>query len=74
MVLIPRVEFHDELPQWIISSDTGAYHPWSSTIFIRRGLGWRKLVITFLHEIGHHIICLLGLPEVFHKALDGATA
>ena len=41
----------NELPQWIIESDKAAYHPFTKTIYIKRGHG--KYL---LHELVHYLI------------------
>lgn len=64
-----HIQFHSELPQWIISSDIAAYHPFSRTIHIRRGLGW-KIIPVMAHELTHWAIHLLHLPETLHRKLD----
>ena len=46
---MPKVIRCKELPQWIISSDRAAFHPFSNTIYIREDLGWK----TLLHEYCH---------------------
>ena len=45
----------DELPQWIMSSEIGAYHPRSETIFIKKQ-SFKEMLITFGHEIMHWFI------------------
>lgn len=42
-----KIIFIDELPQWITSSDTAAYHPFSKTIWIKRGLGFHVIPVLF---------------------------
>ena len=43
-----KIKFVKETPQWIISSDIGAYHPFSNTIYVRRDKWWKVF-----HELGH---------------------
>ena len=64
-----RIQFHNNLPQWITSSDTAAYHPASRTIHVRRGLGCGLLRV-LAHELGHWVIHALHLPETLHRLLD----
>ena len=64
-----RLEWHDDLPQWITSSDVAAYHPASRTIHVRRGLG-RRLPGVLLHEMLHWLIDVAGLTEPWHRRLD----
>ena len=62
-----RIIFCKELPQWIISSDIGAYHPASRTIYCRQRLGvWRTSQV-LLHEFRHYAIHVLRLPESWHR-------
>lgn len=68
---LPRIEFHDSLPQWITSSDRAAYHAWSRTIFVRRGLGFWPTARAIAHELTHYAIHALHLPEAWHRRLDG---
>jgi len=51
------------LPQWIISSDKAAYHPYTKTIYLTK---WRYLP----HELCHWLIDVLKLSKVLHKILD----
>lgn len=63
--LFPRIEFHEELPEWITSSDEAAYGPCTRTIYLATGR-YSKLRIAWslLHELGHHIIEVVsGNPE-----------
>jgi len=63
--MFPSVVRCDELPQWIISSDRAAYHPFANTIYIRNDLGMTTLV----HEYCHWLFHKLGFP-FGHKLLD----
>ena len=71
--LLPRVEFHDELPQWITSSDEAAYGPWTRTIYIATcGRSKFSIIGSLLHELGHHLIEIaVGKPS-WHYAYDDA--
>jgi len=60
--ILPKIEICAVLPQWIISSDKAAYHPWTRTIWLT---SWKYL----LHEFGHYLFNILGLPGG-HKWLD----
>lgn len=62
---LPNVIVCKELPQWITSSDTAAFHPASNTIYIREDQGLRVLA----HEYGHWLGCLLRLDWI-HRWLD----
>lgn len=62
-----KIIFCDELPGWIISSDIGAYHPWSRTIYIRKRLGFWRTCATLLHELRHYAIHTLHLPYSWHR-------
>jgi len=55
-MLIPRIKRVSEIPQWIISSDRAAYCPQDQTIWIREDQNF----LVMGHEIGHHVIHLLG--------------
>lgn len=50
---IPIIQFCDELPQWIISSDIAAYSPDKNTIYIRRHLKIYELFNVIVHELKH---------------------
>ncbi len=71
-----RIQFHGELPQWIIESDIAAYNPHRNKIYIKRGLGWKfwdsnwSMPGRMLHELCHWAICRLGLPAALHQRLD----
>ena len=72
-----KIIIHDEMPQWIRSSDKGAYQPAAKTIHLARYLGNGRRVgnlemaHTFLHEVCHWFICEAGLDEKWHRWLDG---
>ena len=66
----PSIKFVREIPQWIISSDTAAYHPFSKTLCIRNNLGWRTIPILF-HELQHWFIYVfLKNNKNFHNKID----
>lgn len=50
------------IPQWIISSDKAAYHPWSNTIYLTK---WKYL----FHELGHWFFYKIKF-KYGHKLLD----
>ena len=52
---LPTIIYHDELPQWIISSELAAYHPYLNIIHIRRDQN--KWVL--MHEYCHWFICCI---------------
>lgn len=56
--VLPKFVIHPgtELPQWIISSDRAAYSPFHRTVHLCKDWTLREL----LHELGHHLICILG--------------
>lgn len=64
-----KLKVVDEMPQWIISSDKGAYHPGSTTIYVVKQQGL-KTVLTLFHEIGHWLGCEMGWMWI-HVWLDG---
>jgi len=69
--LFPKVKFVDEIPQWIISSDIAAYHPYTKTIWIRNKLGWGKTILILLHELTHWFIhVFLNNNELYHNKID----
>ena len=48
-----KVVFCKELPQWILSSDKAAYHPWSKTIYTTK--------VRYLpHELMHWLADMTG--------------
>lgn len=55
-----KIKIVDEIPQWIIASDTAAYTPATRTIWIRKGLGTIGFVVCLLHELGHYFIDICG--------------
>jgi hypothetical protein len=65
-IWFPKVVVCREIPQWIISSDKAAYHPFSNTIYIRDDMPLR----TWAHEYGHWIACCLH-SRWLHRWLDG---
>ena len=69
--LFPIIKFVDEIPQWIISSDIAAYHPYTKTIWIRNNLGWKKTILILLHELTHWFIhVFLNNNELYHNKID----
>jgi hypothetical protein len=63
--VLPMVFKVDELPGWIIASDTAAFspkhHPTSpNVIWIRNGITGYKYFTTMLHEVGHWVIDKTG--------------
>ena len=69
--LFPKVKFVDEIPQWIISSDIAAYHPYTKTIWIRNNLWWKKTILILLHELTHWFIhVFLNNNELYHNKID----
>ena len=65
-----KINFVNELPQWIISSDVAAYHPYSKTIWIKNDLGLRTITILF-HELKHWFIHIfLNNNKKFHNNID----
>lgn len=67
--IIPNLIIHKyELPQWILSSDIAAYHPFTSTIHLRRNRGI-KIIADFFHELCHHIFELFNLKK-YHIIFD----
>lgn len=69
--LFPIIKFVDEIPQWIISSDIAAYHPYTKTIWIRNKLGWGKTILILLHELTHWFIdVFLNNSEKYHNKID----
>ena len=62
---IPKVVRCNELPQWVIESDTACYHPFSNTIYIKNNKG----IATLFHEYAHWFFHLIHF-NVGHKILD----
>ena len=60
-----QIKIVKELPQWIISSDLAAYHPYSDTIYLRKD---KKYLL--LHELGHYIIEKLTKNRNIHNKYD----
>lgn len=65
MIKWPKIQYYDELPQWIISSDRGAYHAASSTVHIRKG----EPIIILIHELLHWFAHQFKLPFI-HSLID----
>ena len=65
-----KIKFVREIPQWIISSDTAAYHPTSNTIYC---IWWKPwfLCHELLHYLGHR---LGGNSHWLHCWLDGGES
>jgi len=62
-----KIKLVDDLPQWVISSNTACYHPFSNTIWCRRDKWW-----LIGHELVHWISHKLGGKEHWlHKWVDG---
>ena len=61
-----KIIFIDELPQWITSSDTAAYHPFSKTIWIKRGLGFNVIPVLF-HQMLHFFIDVMFSDKIATK-------
>lgn len=66
--LIPKLDVCKEIPQWIICSDRAAYHPFTQTIFIKKGI--QNFYLILLHELGHHLIHILGFKNKIQKYYD----
>ncbi len=65
-----KIKFVNELPQWIISSNIAAYHPFSRTIWIRNNLGWKTIPI-LIHEVTHWFIHrFLNNKKELHQKID----
>ncbi len=58
-----KLKICKELPQWILSSDKAAYHPYSATIYLRRDCLW-----AIFHELGHHFREVLNIKQP-HRAI-----
>lgn len=70
MKRILKINFVDEIPQWIISSDIAAYHPSERTIWIRNDLGLRTIP-TLFHELKHYFIDIFLKNNVkYHNYID----
>lgn len=63
--MFTRILIVEKLPQWIMSSNEGAYHPFSNTIYLRRDV-WKKHL---LHELLHWFFCLVRLNKG-HQWID----
>jgi hypothetical protein len=65
-----KINFVDEIPQWIISSDIAAYHPYTKTIWIRNDLKMKTISVLF-HELTHWFIHMfLKNNKKYHSWLD----
>lgn len=69
-IAVLKIYFCDELPQWILNSSTGAYHPHSKTIYIRRGFPFFDTVKILLHELLHWLIDVLHCPSSWQYWID----
>ena len=65
---LPAVIKHDELPQWIMSSETACYHPITNIIHIRKDQGLWVLIHEYLHWFAHAVG---GENCIIHKIIDG---
>jgi len=65
--LFPRIEFLEELPDWIDSSDDAAYGPTTRTIYIAVS-GRPKWYVAWClsHEFGHHVIEVVSGKPSWH--------
>lgn len=64
--MFPKIRFVDEIPQWIMSSDTAAYSPKMNQIWVRRDRWWM-----IIHELIHWVAHLTGGTECrIHKWVD----
>jgi len=71
--LIPRIEFLDELHDWIDTSDDAAYGPMTRTIYIATAHRPKWYVAwCLLHEFGHHVIEVVSGKPSRHFAYDDA--
>lgn len=70
--ILPGLVFLKKMPDWVISSNDAAYHPYSRTILIRNGLDVSKieLVEWILHELTHHIIEITFKKKHYHNIYD----
>ena len=66
-----KINFVDEIPQWITSSNIAAYHPAEKTIWIRNDLGI-KTVSVLLHEFLHYFIDIF-FNKTLHSNCKKAT-
>jgi len=57
-----------EIPQWVMSSDIAAYHPYSDTIYIRK-TGTISMLHSLFHECCHVVAHKLGC-QFGHKVHD----
>ena len=60
-----KIIFCKKLPQWIISSDTGAYFPKSKTMYVKKDK-ILKMLKTLIHELKHYLIDKFNLPKSWH--------
>lgn len=62
-----KIKIVNEIPQWIISTDKAAYHPYSNTIYLRKDRWWKDI----LHELAHWIAYKIGGRDCWiHNWLD----
>lgn len=64
--MFPKIFFVAELPDWIMSSENAAYHPYTNQIWIRRDHWW-LIVHELIHWVAHKIG---GTQSRIHKWLD----
>lgn len=65
-----HIKFVKEIPQWIISSDIAAYHPFSKKIWIRNNLGIKTIPV-LLHEFMHYFIHIFLNNNInYHNFID----
>jgi len=75
MNIFPKIVIlNTELPEWIedihIMSPEAAYSPWLFKIWLSRTVPFWKLMVNFCHEIGHHVIHLLGMHHEIQVNYD----
>ncbi len=74
--LIPNVELHYELPQWIISSEIAAYAPSTNTIYMsmKYNRPFGVFLKNFGHECIHHLIQLISGEHRYQILFDEVAA
>ena len=70
MNVLPTIVYFRVMPQWVTVSRLGAYYPADRMIYLRYGVG----LGTLFHEIGHHLIELLGGGPVVQRLYDRVAA
>jgi hypothetical protein len=64
--MFPMIFFVDEIPDWILSSNTAAYHPRTNKIWIRKDRPW-----LIMHELTHWVAHKIwGNGSSIHKWID----